>query len=189
MNNILGVVLCGGQSKRMGSDKGLLLKDGIAWAVLIARKLKEVGLDVVVSINEKQQQAYQSIFPDTPLIVDHLPIDGPLDGLLSIHRNFRDKDILLMACDLIDMKPEVIEKLITSYTNNSEFDYYVYEQHGFTQPFCAIYTAGGLAQVYETFEQNLIKKYSLHERFETGKTLYIPVEDEGSFMNYNQIKP
>lgn len=189
MKNILGVVLCGGQSKRMGSDKGLLKKDGTAWAVLIAQKLKDAGLDVVVSINEKQQQSYQKIFPETPLIIDHLPIDGPLDGLLSIHRNFPDKDILLMACDLIDMKPEVIQNLISSYISNQEFDYYVYEQHGFTQPFCAIYTARALAQVYEAFEQNLLKKYSLHERFETGKTLYIPVGDEGSFMNYNQMKP
>jgi molybdopterin-guanine dinucleotide biosynthesis protein A len=187
MKDLLGVVLCGGQSKRMGSDKGLLLKDGTAWAVLIAKKIKDAGLEVVISINEKQQQSYQEIFPDTPLIIDHLPIDGPLDGLLSIHRNFPERDILLMACDLIDMKPEVIEALLSSYKNHPEFDYYVYEQHGFTQPFCAIYTARGLAQVYEAFEQNLLKKYSLHERFETGKTLYLPVEDEGSFMNYNQI--
>jgi molybdopterin-guanine dinucleotide biosynthesis protein A len=189
MGNILGVVLCGGRSKRMGSDKGLLLKDKTAWAVLIAQKLKNAGLDVVVSINEKQQQAYQAIFPETPLIVDHLPIDGPLDGLLSIHRNFPEKDILLMACDLIDMKPEVIKDLITSYQNSPEFDYYVYQQNGFTQPFCAVYTARGLAHVCEAFEQKLLKKYSLHERFEAGKTLYIPVEDESSFMNYNQIQP
>ncbi|HEX8377972.1 MAG TPA: molybdenum cofactor guanylyltransferase [Pedobacter sp.] len=189
MENILGVVLCGGQSKRMGSDKGLLLKDGTAWAVLIAQKLEDAGLSVVVSINEQQQQAYHEIFPETPLIVDHLPIDGPLDGLLSMHRNFPEKDILLMACDLIDMKPEVIQNLVTSYNNSPEFDYCVYEQNGFTQPFCAIYTAKGLAQVYDAFEQKLLKKYSLHERFETGKTLYLPVEDEDSFRNYNQIKP
>jgi molybdopterin-guanine dinucleotide biosynthesis protein A len=189
MENILGVVLCGGESKRMGSDKGLLLKDGTAWAVLIAEKLKEVGLAVVVSINEKQQEAYQKIFPETPLIVDHLPIDGPLDGLLSIHRNFPYKDILLMACDLIDMKLGVIQNLLISYTSSPEFDFYVYEQNGFTQPFCALYTARGLAPVYEAFEQNLLKKYSLHERFEKGKTLYLPVKDESSFMNYNQIQP
>jgi molybdopterin-guanine dinucleotide biosynthesis protein A len=189
MRNLLGVVLCGGQSKRMGSDKGLLLKNGTTWSVLIAQKLKDTGLDVVVSINEKQQQAYQTIFPDTALIVDHLPIDGPLDGLLGIHRNFPERDILLMACDLIDMKPKVIQHLITAYIKSPEFEYYVYEQHGFTQPFCAIYTSKGLAQVYEAFEQSLLLKYSLHERFEAGKTLYLPVEDEDSFRNYNQIKP
>jgi molybdopterin-guanine dinucleotide biosynthesis protein A len=189
MKNILGVVLCGGQSKRMGSDKGLLVKDGTPWAVLIAQKLQDAGLDVVVSINEKQQQAYQEIFPETPLIVDHLPIDGPLDGLLSTHRNYPEMDILLMACDLIDMKLEVIQNLLTSLIISHDFDYYVYQQQGFTQPFCAIYTARGLAQVYEAFRLNLLKKYSLHERFETGNTLYLQGEDEESFMNYNQVNP
>ena len=51
MENLLGVVLCGGQSKRMGSDKGLLVKDGKPWAMCIADKLEKAALPVVVSIN------------------------------------------------------------------------------------------------------------------------------------------
>lgn len=187
MKNLIGVILCGGQSKRMGSDKGLLLHNGKTWAACIAEKLKEANLPVVISINETQLDAYQSIFPDTPLLVDHLPIDGPLDGLLSIHRNFPEKDILLMACDLIDMDVPTIQTLITSYQQNPDFEYYVYQQNGFTQPFCAIYTSKALGQVYKAFEENQLKKYSLHDRFETGHTLYIPVENEESFQNYNSM--
>lgn len=187
MENLLGVVLCGGESKRMGSDKGLLIKDDKPWAVLVAEKLKNIGLDVVISIKETQQQAYHAIFPETPLIVDHLPINGPLDGLLSIHRNFPDKDILLMACDLIDMDEATLQTLIKSYTDNSEHEYYVYQQNGFTQPFCAIYTAKGLTKVYNAFEENQLKKYSLHDRFESGDTLYLPIENESGFNNYNSL--
>ncbi|MBC7912889.1 MAG: molybdenum cofactor guanylyltransferase [Pyrinomonadaceae bacterium] len=187
MENLLGVVLCGGESKRMGRDKGLLDRDGQTWAVSIAEKLKECGLEVVISINEKQQDSYQHIFPDTPLLVDHLPIDGPLDGLLSVHRNFPENDILLMACDLIDMQQITILNLIKSYQQNSAYEYYVYQQNGFTQPFCAIYTAKGLQAVYQSFEENALLKYSLHDRFEAGNTLYIPVDDELSFKNYNSL--
>jgi molybdenum cofactor guanylyltransferase len=187
MKNLIGVVLCGGESKRMGSDKGLLDQGGKPWALCIAEKLENANLPLVISINEKQQEAYEKIFPDTPLIVDQLPIDGPLDGLLSIHRNFPEKDILLMACDLIDMQEETILSLIHSYQENPAFEYYVYEQHGFTQPFCAIYTAKGLAQVYKSFEEDTLKKYSLHDRFESGNTLYIPVSNDKSFKNYNQL--
>lgn len=185
MEKLLGVVLCGGQSRRMGSDKGLLIKDAKPWAVHTADKLKNLALQVVVSINETQQEAYQKIFPNTPLIVDHLPIDGPLDGLLSIHRNFPEKDILLMACDLIDMSSDTIKTLISSYQENPSFEYYVYQEEGFTQPFCAIYTGNALNKVYKTFEENELKKYSLHDRFESGHTMYLPVEDAKSFKNYN----
>ena len=85
MQNLIGIVLCGGESKRMGKDKGLLLKDNTPWAILVAEKLRSIGLDVAVSINEKQQEAYSAIFPETPLVVDQLSIEGPLNGLLSIH--------------------------------------------------------------------------------------------------------
>lgn len=187
MENLIGVVLCGGQSKRMGSDKGQLNLNGKPWALCIAEKLKNANLPVVISINERQQEAYGKIFPDTPLIVDQLPIDGPLDGLLSIHKNFPHKDILLMACDLIDMQQETLVSLIQSYQENPSFDYYVYEQHGFTQPFCAIYTAKGLSQVYKSFEEDTLKKYSLHDRFESGNTLYIPLANDESFKNYNKL--
>lgn len=185
MENLLGVVLCGGQSKRMGTDKGLLKHDGQPWAVCMAEKLSKLGLPVVVSINETQQEPYQQIFPSTPLIVDQLPINGPLAGLLSIHRNFPGKDILLMACDLIDMQPQTIEHLINSYQKKPSFEYYVYQQNGFSQPFCAIYTSEALRKVYKAFEENQLVKYSLHNRFESGDTMYIPVVVEESFRNYN----
>ncbi len=186
-SNLISVILCGGQSKRMGSDKGLLNHNGKPWAVCMAEKLKKANLTVVVSINETQQEGYQKIFPDTPLLVDHLPIDGPLDGLLSVHRNIPERDILLMACDLIDMQAETIQTLINTYQENPTHDYYVYQQNGFTQPFCAIYTAKGLANVYKEFEENNLKKYSLHDRFEEGNTLYIPLENGISFKNYNSL--
>ncbi|MEJ6980469.1 molybdenum cofactor guanylyltransferase [Pedobacter sp. P351] len=187
MENLIGVVLCGGKSSRMGRDKGQIELDGKPWALCISEKLKESGLPVVISINEKQKDAYQKIFPETPLIVDELPLDGPLEGLLSVHINFPDKDILLMACDLIDMQQETILDLIKTYRENPSYEYYVYEENGFHQTFCAIYTAKGLAKVYKTFEENSLGKYSLHDRFESGNTMYIPVKNDMSFKNYNTL--
>lgn len=187
MENLLGVVLCGGQSKRMGTDKGLLKREGKAWAVCIAEKLREAKLEVVVSINEKQKPGYQDLFRDTCLLIDHVPIEGPLGGLLSVHTRFPEKDILLMACDLIDMEQNTITMLIKKYTETPSYEYYVYRQHGFTQPFCAIYSAEGLAKVYTSFENKGLKKYSLHDRFEEGHTFYISIENDTSFNNYNQL--
>lgn len=187
MENLIGVVLCGGKSKRMGSDKGLLDLDGKPWALCIAEKLKAANLPVVISINENQRDAYQEIFPDTPLIVDQLPLDGPLEGLLSAHKNFPDKDILLMACDLIDMQMETILGLIEAYLENPSYEYYVYQENGFHQTFCAIYTAKALAKVYKSVEDGTLIKYSLHDRFEAGDTMYIPVKNEMSFKNYNTL--
>src|SRR5215204_2074802 len=117
-SNLLGVVLCGGESKRMGSDKGLLRLDGKTWTEHIVKKLREEDLPVVISINEKQQEPYGKIFRKKELVVDQLPMHGPLNGLLTVHQQYPQKDILLMACDLIDMEKSILEELINSYEEN-----------------------------------------------------------------------
>ncbi len=64
--NIIAVVLCGGESKRMGQDKGLIPIDSITWAEHMAKKLTAIGLPVVISIKHSQRDDYLSIFtPDS----------------------------------------------------------------------------------------------------------------------------
>ena len=41
---MLGIVLCGGQSLRMGMDKGLMTYGGQFWAALAMQKLHELGI-------------------------------------------------------------------------------------------------------------------------------------------------
>ena len=187
MSNLLGVVLSGGQSKRMGRDKGLMDIEDTKWAVFVAEKLQNMGLDVVVSVNPAQVESYGKVFPDTTLIVDDTSISGPLNGLLTVHKHHPDKDLLLMACDLIDMDKPTLSKLIETYQTEPEFEYYVYSLDGFTEPFCAIYTTKGLAKVYQSMEANELKKFSLHDRFESGLTKYIPIHNEKVFNNYNSL--
>ena len=187
MSNLIGVILCGGESKRMGRDKGLIEQNGKHWSVLMAEKLKALGLAVVVSINENQQESYEVLFPDTPLIVDKLSIHGPLNGLLTIHENFPDKDILLLATDLIDMDEDTLKNLLQVYRQEPGFEFYAYQQDGFAQSFCSIFTSEGLKNVFERFMNKELKKYSLHDRFNEGKTKFIPLENVEAFNNYNNL--
>jgi molybdopterin-guanine dinucleotide biosynthesis protein A len=184
-NKLLGVVLCGGESKRMGRDKGLLEKDGQSWAATIAGKLAGQGLEVIISINEQQKGPYREIFPDRTLIVDHITIKGPLNGLLSVHQRFPGQDLLLMACDLTEMDEFTLGALIGTYQEQPDYEYYVYRHNGFAEPFCAIYTAVALAAVLDQQESGELKKYSLHERFETGNTCYLTVDNQAVFSNFN----
>jgi molybdenum cofactor guanylyltransferase len=187
MQKLLGVVLCGGQSKRMGTDKGLLIHHEKPWAVLVADTLKNAGLSLAVSINKTQTTAYQAIFKSTPLVTDHLSIDGPLGGLLSVHTTYPDQDILLLACDMIDVDIKTLEYLIKAYHENPQYEYFVYRDNSFTQPFCAIYTAKALAGVFKAYQKKELKTYSLHKRFDSANTYYLPVTNSESFNNYNRL--
>ena len=185
INKLLGVILCGGESKRMGSDKGLLERDGNAWAKIVAEKLVSLKLPVVISINDQQRESYSRVFSSNEMIVDSIDIQGPLKGLLSVHQKFPQQDILLMACDLIDMDNHTLTYLIDQYKSR-DCDFFVYHENH-AEPFCAIYTARGLKPVLDKATDHSLLKFSFQTILNEGKTLRIPITTKSSFKNYNTI--
>ena len=92
---MLGVVLCGGQSSRMGSDKGLLKLEANTWAQTAIDKIATLKIPVKISVNNGQHPAYAAVFPSTDLIIDDttLSLKGPLLGVLSVIYNFRRRSV------------------------------------------------------------------------------------------------
>lgn len=186
MKNIVGVVLCGGESKRMGSDKGLMDHNGETWAELVAAKLGSLKVPVVISINEQQLELYSKLFSTVELIVDNIDIEGPLKGLLSVYQKYPEKDILLMACDLVDMDMGTLNNLLGQYHSMKGFDFFVYHED-YSEPFCAIYTSRGLKPVLEKAQLYSLDKFSFQSILDEGNTLRIPITQKSSFRNYNTI--
>lgn len=182
--NLLGVVLCGGESKRMGSDKGLLPLNGKTWVEHVADKLKLLNLPVVISINKSQLEAYGKIFSEQDLIIDELPMHGPLNGLLTVHQKFQQKDILLLACDLIEMNDSTTRQLIEAYEKN-EAEYFAFEQDNFFQPLCAIYTANALSSVSQRLKSGSLANYSFQHILNNSNTLRLKATSVKAFNNYN----
>ena len=183
-----GVVLCGGQSTRMGTDKGLLVHQSITWAQRAADKLAQLNLPVVLSINEQQQIAYASSFDTALLITDNkdLLIGGPLRGIVSVHLQYPTEDLFVLACDMIDMNKKVLENLYNHYKQNSaEAFVFTYEQT--PEPLCAIYTAKGLSKIYKLYQQQQLKKHSMVYALKYLITSYLLVATESKkyFTNYN----
>lgn len=182
--NLLGVVLCGGESKRMGSDKGLLLLNGKTWAEKIADKLKLLNLPVAISINKSQLEAYSKIFRGQDLVIDELPMHGPLNGLLTVHQKFQQKDILLLACDLVEMDASTLIQLIEAYEKN-EAEYFAFEEKNFFQPLCAIYTSKALSSLFGKLKSGSLPNYSFQHILNNSKTLRLRPTSQKAFNNYN----
>src|SRR5687767_3060241 len=103
---MIGLVLCGGQSTRMGTDKGLMISPKkITWAQQCFSLLAKLDLHVVLSVNETQHNHYKRIFQWNELILDNpnLDVHGPLLGLLSVHAKYPTEDIFVLACDMVEM--------------------------------------------------------------------------------------
>ena len=186
--NIIGVVLCGGNSVRMGADKGLLQQNITTWAELAADKLAGLKLEVVVSVNERQAETYTRIFDTIPVVTDNSRIDvfGPLKGILSVHLQYPDADLLVLACDMPAMTTEVLEYLLKSSLDKTE-EAVVFINDNRYEPLCAVYTSVGLKKIYETYRQGKLLKYSLQYVLQALRIFQtsIPAKWKGYFNNYN----
>src|SRR5690606_15497298 len=143
---------CGGESKRMGKDKGLLPLGKDNWAQSAVHKLEKLNIPVCLSVNSKQIHAYIHFFSAEQLIKDETSAKGPLNGLLSVHRKYPNDDLLLLACDMTEMDAETLETLKRSATMFPGFDYYVYTKEDFIEPLCALYSAKSLKKLYLDLE-------------------------------------
>ncbi|WP_282036114.1 NTP transferase domain-containing protein [Saccharicrinis aurantiacus] len=101
-----GILLSGGKSRRMDSDKASILVKGKPMAEWSAELLKSFCSELIVSSNNSKH----SIYGDT-LVKDSIG-EGPLAGIYaSLLRSEHDYNIVL-ACDTPFVSLQVIERLI-----------------------------------------------------------------------------
>ncbi|HEV9035608.1 MAG TPA: molybdenum cofactor guanylyltransferase [Puia sp.] len=184
--DLLGVILCGGESRRMGRDKGLLLADGVPWALHMAGKLGPWGLPVVYSINKGQYETYSAHLPGQRLVVDRLGLAGPLEGLLTVHAAYPGSDLLLLACDLQDLDAETLSGLIGKYLAE-EANAYAYRDADGLQPLCAIYTSVLLRPRYEAVKEGRAIDVRLRSLLDGEGVRLLEAGSEGAFRNYNTL--
>jgi molybdopterin-guanine dinucleotide biosynthesis protein A len=188
VKKILGLVLCGGRSSRMGRDKGLMDYEGDTWAGIIYKKLSSLNIPVVVSVNDDQEIYYSKVFRKEILVKDKFDIPGPLNGLLSVHDQFPGDDLFVVGCDLIDMKEEVLQNLSSIYQSSKVPNQnYAYFNEGYFETVCAIYSSSILQEFKNLREKGKIKKLSLQNILENSQTCSVPLPElyKSSFENYN----
>ncbi|WP_162303799.1 molybdenum cofactor guanylyltransferase [Paracnuella aquatica] len=186
--SIAGVVLCGGESARMGVDKGLLERDGRTWAQLAFDKLASFNIPVCISVNSQNVAAYKQNFDPALLIQDNeqIGVGGPLKGLLSVHQAMPNADLLVLAVDMPHMHQSVLETLIEQ-SKRSRAEALVYQNENQLEPLCGIYTASGLRKIFAAVLEQRLPRFSMHYVLSQMTTLALPVApgQKRYFINCN----
>jgi len=186
---MLGIILCGGQSSRMGSDKGLLKLEANTWAQTAIDKMAVLNIPIKISVNNQQYHQYETVFTATDLITDNtsLSLKGPLLGVLSSHLQFPDEDLLILACDMPLMESSLLQLLYFLYLQEPSFDAYIYTNEGEPEPLCGIYKAKGLASILDKLASGRLTKHSMKFMLDHIDCRTIPVTEEQKkfFRNFN----
>ena len=179
--------MCGGQSSRMGSDKGLLQHRQETWARTAFDKIQQLSISGVLSVNDAQYLEYCKYFSPHQLIKDNatLAINGPLCGLLSVHLQFPEEDLFILACDMLLMEVAMLQKIYDCFLNREKKaeSFYCTNQHQ-PEPLCAIYTAEGLRSIVHQHREQPLPRHSMKYLLEKIPTVSIELrEDERKYFN------
>ena len=135
-----GLVLAGGESRRMGSDKALLVRDGQSQLAHIAALLDQVTDRVFVSTRgDQQDESERSRFAQ---IVDRYEDIGPIAGILSALEEHSQADWLVVACDLPNIDEATLQFLIANHSREKPFTAFRSSYDDLPEPLCALYRSG-----------------------------------------------
>jgi molybdopterin-guanine dinucleotide biosynthesis protein A len=187
-----GIVLCGGQSLRMGRDKGLLIgSKKITWAQQAFSLLSKLDISVALSINKAQYPIYKRVFISQQLVPDarEFTMKGPLLGILTAHLEYPKEDLLVLACDMIEMNVEILQRLQQAYGQQPLYDAYIFKDKNTVEPLCAIYTAKGLKRIADKNKKGELEKFSLMYILDQMNVLNLSIKPDWkkSFSNMNTV--
>ncbi|WP_242157613.1 molybdenum cofactor guanylyltransferase [Aestuariivivens sediminis] len=143
--NITGIILAGGKSSRMGTDKGLLEINQKPFVTHIADALQPLVSEImIVSDNSKYDVfGYRRI-------LDVFKDSGPLDGVYSGLKASKTEYNLVLSCDIPLIKTIVLKQLIDSIDATN--DVFQIESNGKTMPLVALYKK----TCFRTFQELLV---------------------------------
>lgn len=167
-----GIVVCGGLSSRMKTDKGMLIYHGQPQYRHVAALLGLYCDNIYLSVNEEQQHTYQP--GGFPLIID-LPDykeKGPMAALLTAGQRLSGRHLLVLGCDYPLLDGEELEAFAQSITPSTFAKAFYNTATEMYEPLLAYYTANAVQEMTQQAEQ---LSYSLQRFLQHAKAAqYIP---------------
>jgi molybdopterin-guanine dinucleotide biosynthesis protein A len=175
--DITGIILAGGKSSRMGTDKGFLLLNDKPFVQYSIDALKPLVSNIIIVSDDSK---YDEL--GLKRVNDITKNAGPVAGICSGLNASSTEHNLILSCDIPLINPAILQKLIESIDANSQI--IQIESQGKSMPLIAIYKK----EVINTFE-TLLKNDERRLRVAIKNCISINVvlekEQEFSTMNVN----
>jgi molybdopterin-guanine dinucleotide biosynthesis protein A len=176
-NTITGYILAGGKSQRMGTDKGLLLLDGIPFVSHISRALRPIVDEVVIISSNADYD-----FLGYTRIEDLIPDKGPVGGIYTALKNSKTKLNIILSVDAPLVSTEFLQWILDHHKES--FLMTQVRTNDKNHPLIAVYDQS-LATVFEEHLVNDQLKLRMVIERVRHQTLLVPEKWNHQTQNIN----
>lgn len=175
--NITGIILSGGKSSRMGTDKGFLLYEEKPLIQYSINALKPIVSEIIIVSNNPDYDIFE-----LKRINDIFENAGPLAGIYSGLKAAKTEYNLVLSCDIPLISSEILMKLIEAVDKVSEV--IQIESEGKTMPLIALYKKQCEPTFLKLLNAGELKlQYAINQC--KAKTIILNTEDELFTININ----
>ena len=164
----LGVVLCGGQSSRMGQQKSLLRHDsGGTYLQHAIKRLKDICDDVCIAGSPSEdhsataEASAENTHRDDITLADPVLYQGPVVGIVSglqFAKEARLSACLVTPVDMPNLTVDDLRKLLYAWRSSQQLTIVVNESDQKLQPLVGIYPVkilGAMKQLAQNDDRSL----------------------------------
>ena len=134
--NVYGLILAGGESTRMGTDKGIIRYHTMMQREHLFETASPCCDMVFYSVRQEQLETFAV---KNEVLVDQNRYSGPYNGMLTAHDHFPEVAWLVLACDLPFLNTEVLMELVKQRNISKDITALSVKNSGEPEPLAAIW--------------------------------------------------
>ncbi|MEL6133336.1 MAG: molybdenum cofactor guanylyltransferase [Bacteroidota bacterium] len=176
---MIGLVLAGGKSKRMGVNKASICYHDQPQGVHVWEMLSNEGVETYLSLGQNSTWAEAW---DLPFILDLFLDYGPLGALFSAQAKFPDQSVLMIACDMPLIGPKDIQTLIRNRKMESDVSLYTNVVRQQPEPLLSIWEASSQQSIAWAIGQKQLSVMKILDQLQLHSIAH---PDPERFLNIN----
>ena len=136
------IILAGGLSSRMGSDKAFLQIGERRFLEQVVSEVANLSEDIIIPIGMKNIKRYRELVQNESvrLLQDETYIQSPLGGILTGLMNANETYAAVLACDSPFIKSSLVSHLFSrALTHDAAVPLWSLQDKMSTEPLCAVY--------------------------------------------------
>ncbi len=180
---IVGIVLSGGKSSRMGQEKGLVKYQGKALIEYAIETLRPLCHELVIST---ANNAYSYL--TLPMVADEIPDCGPIGGISACMNAVEGDIYFVISCDAPHVPTQLFADLLGQLKGHAVIPI---DESGRKQPLAACYASSASSYFHEALKSGHLKMMSLLSKmdpFYFTPTPNLDYYQPNLFSNFNCIE-